>query len=217
MTGALPDGSDAGRAGLGPRLRTARARQKMTLRDLARQIGISPSLISQIETGKVQPSVKTLYAMTTALGVSLDAMFTADRASALPMANSVAPEPETAGRASRSAHVVRAGSGRVLELESGVRWEHLESWSDIGIEIRRTRYQPGSTSSTDGTFVRHSGREFGMVIDGVLTISVGFDEFVLGPGDAISFDSTIPHLLRNDGTAPAHAIWFEVDRHTRVE
>jgi transcriptional regulator with XRE-family HTH domain len=197
MSDVLPDDFEAGHAGLGGRLRAARVGQKLTLRELARRTGISPSLVSQIETGKVQPSVKTLYAIATELGVSLDAMFGAE-------------EPTAA--ASARAHVVRAGTGPQLELESGVRWEQLESWPDLGIEARRTRYEPGSTSSADGTFLRHSGREFGLVLEGTLTVAVGFDEFVLATGDAISFDSTIPHLLRNDGAEAAHALWLEVGR-----
>jgi uncharacterized cupin superfamily protein len=112
---------------------------------------------------------------------------------------------------------VRAGEGRTLELGAGVRWERLEAWDELEVEVRRTTYQPGSSSSPDGTFLRHSGREFGMVLAGVLTITVGFDDFVLEAGDSISFDSTLPHLLRNSGDETAHAIWFEVGRHGSVD
>ena len=44
----------------------------LTLRELARRVGVSPSLISQIETGRSQPSVGTLYAIATELEVSVD-------------------------------------------------------------------------------------------------------------------------------------------------
>lgn len=60
---------------IGERIRTERARRGMSLRALARRVGLSPSLISQIETGKCQPSVSTLYAITTALGVSVQDVF----------------------------------------------------------------------------------------------------------------------------------------------
>ena len=53
---------------IGPRIRAERARRDVTIRALARDIGVSPSLISQIETGKSQPSVSTLYAISSALG-----------------------------------------------------------------------------------------------------------------------------------------------------
>ena len=48
----------------------------MTLRGLAREIGVSASLISQIETDKAQPSVSTLYAITSALGVGVEDLMT---------------------------------------------------------------------------------------------------------------------------------------------
>jgi transcriptional regulator with XRE-family HTH domain/quercetin dioxygenase-like cupin family protein len=56
---------------IGGRIRAERSRRGISLRSLARSVGLSPSLISQIETGKCQPSVSTLYAITTALGVSV--------------------------------------------------------------------------------------------------------------------------------------------------
>src|SRR5438105_12088906 len=51
------------RDGLGARLREAREARNMTLRELARRLGLSPSLISQVETGKSQPSISTLFAI----------------------------------------------------------------------------------------------------------------------------------------------------------
>ena len=42
---------------------------------------------------------------------------------------------------------------------------------------------------------------------------MGFDTFELGPGDSISFDSTVPHRLRNVGNEPAHGVWFVIGRH----
>ncbi len=60
---------------VGERLREARQRRGVSVRSLARELGVSASLISQIETGKSQPSVSTLYAMTTALGISVEDVF----------------------------------------------------------------------------------------------------------------------------------------------
>ena len=60
---------------LGTRLRAERERSGLTLRELARRLEVSPSLVSQIETGKSQPSVRTLYAIVSELGISLDELF----------------------------------------------------------------------------------------------------------------------------------------------
>jgi transcriptional regulator with XRE-family HTH domain len=64
-----------GASPLGERLRAERDRLGLSLRELARRLEVSPSLVSQIETGKIQPSVRTLYAIVTELGVSLDELF----------------------------------------------------------------------------------------------------------------------------------------------
>src|SRR5690242_711010 len=57
---------------LGPRLRAIRLRQGIGLRELARRLDLSPSSISQIETGKIRPSVRTLYALASEFGVTVD-------------------------------------------------------------------------------------------------------------------------------------------------
>src|SRR5690554_5155406 len=57
---------------VGARLREARTQKRLSLRSLAQSLGVSASLISQVETGKTQPSVQTLYAMATHLDLSLD-------------------------------------------------------------------------------------------------------------------------------------------------
>ena len=63
---------------IGPRLRARRERVGLSLRELARRIGVSASLISQIERDKVNPSVSTLYALVRELGLSMGDLFAAD-------------------------------------------------------------------------------------------------------------------------------------------
>jgi transcriptional regulator with XRE-family HTH domain len=215
---ATPPQGD-GRSGLGERLREARLEQGMSLRSLARRLELSASLLSQIENGKIEPSVRTLYALVTELGVSFDDMFSAGSPGEAPAAAGAklaaeAAEPAGGGGERRgAAAVLRRGDGRALELESGVRWERLWDWPESELEVRRTTYPPGSSSSEEGKFVRHSGREFGVVLHGTLRIMVGFDEYELGEGDSITFDSTIPHRLHNPGDEPVHAIWIELNRY----
>jgi transcriptional regulator with XRE-family HTH domain len=174
---------------VGARLRAKRDERGLSLRELARRVDVSPSLVSQIETGKIQPSVRTLYAIVSELGLSLDEIF---------------------GLGGRD--TVRAGDGPTIEFESGVRWERLAAWSDAGVEFVLATYDVGGASSSDGKRVRHSGREFGLVLSGVLGVTVGFDEHVLGPGDSISFESTIPHRLHNDGDEVVRAVWVTLGR-----
>src|SRR6478752_5474213 len=64
---------------MGERLRAARTARGLSLRVLASRLGVSPSLISQIETGRANPSVSTLYAIAAELDVSLDELLFNDR------------------------------------------------------------------------------------------------------------------------------------------
>ena len=59
---------------LGARLSEGRRSSSLSQREVARRVGVSASLISQIETGKVQPSVATLMAIANELGLSIDEM-----------------------------------------------------------------------------------------------------------------------------------------------
>jgi quercetin dioxygenase-like cupin family protein len=73
-------------------------------------------------------------------------------------------------------------------------------------------YQPGGTSSSSGELMRHSGTEYGYLLKGSLILTLGFDEYRLAPGDAVSFESTTPHGYRNDGREPAVGVWWVLER-----
>lgn len=202
-------------AQLGGRLREQRVERGLSLRELARRLEVSPSLVSQIETGKVQPSVRTLYAMASELGISLDDVFPTDaqpgRSEAGARLASSKPIVEAAPDEGGGI-VQRAGSRKVVELETGVRWGRLTTRNDREVEFLHTVYPPGSESSPADALVRHNGREFGTVLSGRLNVTVGFEDHVLEPGDSIFFPSTVPHRLHNDGDEVVTAIWIVLGR-----
>ena len=189
---------------LGARLRAERLGQGIGLREMARRLGISASALSQIETGKAQPSVSKLFDIVNLLGVSVDGLLTGDGAP---------PVAVTQGQDGFFSHQ-RAGQHETLELESGVLWQRLTAGSFPGVEFLHVEYEPGACSSRDGSFMRHAGQEFGYVLAGCLTIHVGFEAHELGPGDSISFPATTPHRLGNDGAEPAVAVLCIIGRHT---
>jgi transcriptional regulator with XRE-family HTH domain/quercetin dioxygenase-like cupin family protein len=204
---------------VGERLRAARQRRGVSVRSLARELGVSASLISQIETGKSQPSVSTLYAMTTALGISVEDVFASvpagDGAVAVKgAAEAVGGLPGTvlaalgAARGQRVGPVVRPGDRQVLQLDSGVTWERLGQLPHPHVDFLLITYEPGGSSSSERGLMRHGGSEYGYLLSGELVLTLGSEELRLGPGDAISFDSTTPHRYRNDGLDPAVGIWF---------
>jgi transcriptional regulator with XRE-family HTH domain len=193
--------------GVGQELRARRTAKGLSLRALARELDISPSALSQIETGKSRPSVSTLYAIVSALGMSLDELFGGAPRPA------PGPPPGAAQAPSDPDELVQRADGRsAIQLETGVRWERLTPAHDAAADFLYVVYEPGGSSSAGDEFIRHTGREYGLVLSGVLEVSVGFQTYHLGPGDSISFDSTTPHRLRNTGTVPAQGVWFVTGR-----
>lgn len=200
MAGELED--------IGTRIREEREREGISQRELARRIGLSASMISQLESGQSKPSVSTLYAIVTELGVSLDDVFRGTEGH-----TSVEP-PGAGGPAEIPEHdpVVRPDERHVIDLASGVRWERLTSHQHEDVDFLHVIYDVGGSSAGDTVMMRHPGREYGYVQSGSLGVQLGFEEHKLGPGDSIAFDSTQPHRLWNLGEEPVHGIWFVVGR-----
>jgi transcriptional regulator with XRE-family HTH domain len=202
---------------IGERIRAERERRGVSLRSLARTVGLSPSLISQIETGKCRPSVSTLYAITTALGVSVEDVFEEQPADGKAETQTAAEITQALAEASRllrtdgTAPVVHPGEREVLELDSGVTWERLGHVPGSHVDFLRVTHAPGGTSSPAGRLMRHGGTEYGYLVEGELTVTLGFRSYRLRPGDSISFASSTPHTYRNEGTVPAVGIWFVVE------
>lgn len=203
---ARPAGSGIASADLGARLRLARERNGMSLRELARRVDVSPSLVSQIELGRVKPSVGTLYSMSNELGLLLDELF-----------RDAPPKPEAVrARPARApgSPVQRRNRRKSLKLADGVRWERLTSAPDDKVEFLYVVYDAGAASCDENSMVRHGGKEYAYMIKGRLGVKIGFEEFELGPGDSISFDAQSPHRLWTIGREPAVAIWVVINRHS---
>jgi transcriptional regulator with XRE-family HTH domain len=202
---------------VGQRIREERVRRGVSLRTLAGEVGVSASMISQIENGKSQPSVSTLYAITSALGVSIQEVFDTPLAEPAERAVGAVGLPTTvlealgSSRGRRIGPIVRVKERQALTLDTGVIWERLGELPPHSIDFMLATYPPGGTSSSTGGLMRHPGTEFGYLISGELILTLGFDEIHLGPGDAISFESTEPHSYRNNGTEPAVGVWFVVE------
>jgi len=198
---------------MGDRLREARVTHGLSLRGLAERLGVSPSLISQVETGRARPSVSTLYAIANELNVSLDELLfpDADPSRARPPA---APPPAALRGGMPHDPVQRAGSRKAIRLGSGVVWERLTSESLADAEFLHVTYEVGGASCPEHEFQRHNGQEWGYVLSGRLGVTIGFDDHQLQPGDAIAFESSIPHRLYNAGNEPVQGIWFVLGRNS---
>lgn len=199
-----------GAASIGPRLRAAREARGLTLRELARRIGVSPSLVSQIENGRGAPSVNTLYALVTELDISVDTLFS-DESEASNYSGRRAGIGVLDER-SAGPQLQRGATRKVITLDSHVRWERLTPLHDQAVDFLYVVYEVGGQSGQAGAMMRHQGKEYGIVLEGRLGVAIAFEEYELGPGDSISFDSTTPHRLWNAGDVAVKAIWFVTGR-----
>ena len=193
--------------GLGERLRLARERSGISQRELARRLDLSPSMISQLEKDISKPSVGTLYAVVTELGVSVDSILRGSNDGF-----GSPPTPSEGDAHDGDGPLVHPDQRRGVDLSSGVRWEELIPGSEPGIEFLHTIYEVGGASTPDESLMRHNGKEYGYVFSGRLGIQIGFDTHYLEPGDSIGFDSTEPHRFFNAGNETVHAIWLVLDR-----
>jgi transcriptional regulator with XRE-family HTH domain len=194
--------------GLGPRLRLVRSSRQLSVRELARRVGCSASLISQIERGVSVPSVGVLYSLATELGSSLDYLLFGSGVG--PDAAAPAAMPDRKAAEPPPAIVQRGCDRRIIDLASGVRWERLTPQSDDTTDFLEVIYSPGGHSTDERRPLRHDGREYGLIISGTLQANVGFESYELGPGDSIAFDSSTPHEYLNKTGEPVHAIWIVV-------
>ena len=69
-------------------------------------------------------------------------------------------------------------------------------------------YEPNPSGEPPEDFIRHTGREYGLVVSGELNVQVGFGQAVLGPGDSIAFDSSVPHRFWNASGQETRCVWF---------
>lgn len=177
-------------AELGQKIRQIRQERGLKGGELAKAAGFSASYISQIERGKITPSVPALVKVAVALGVPATALF---------------EQPE---RPASDLAVLRRHERPVISYPgSPATYEILVAAPNGLLGPSLCTIPPGEDSGEE-PFV-HEGEQWGIVLEGVIEYRVGNKEYTLEPGDAIRFDSSVPHWWRNPGPEPARAIWVE--------
>ena len=211
-----PSPSAGGMEGLGARLKELRQQAGFSLRELARQADVSPSLVSQIENGKSRPSVSTLYTFARLLSVPVDELFDAeDHALADAPAAEVAVgggyDPANAWHPSEYANcisVIHPAHRAQLHMADGIDCERLAATPERDVNFMKIAYAPGAGTDGEPEMQTHEGYEYGYVLSGTLEITVGNEVFVLSAGESLGFDSRIPHHFRNVGDTEFQGIWF---------
>ncbi len=189
---------------IGGELRRVRLLRKLSLRSVAIEVGVSASLLSQVETGKTQPSVSTLYALVNHLGVSLDGLMKGQTQSTAAVVSADEYQDGHHGI------VQRRQENPLIEMQNGVVWERLaDGGRDVADPLMVT-YEPGSSSSVEGKMMRHDALEYGVIIEGNLTLRIESEVHEIYPGDSFSFDGNRLHMYENNSSKPARGIWFVI-------
>ena len=197
---------------VGAELRRVRESRKLSLRAVASAVGVSASLLSQVETGKTQPSVSTLYALVNYLGISLDGLMGHNRANSTSLGLSTSSDPTSSDDRRSDSVVQRREDNPIIEMENGVTWERLAVGDSAVADPLIVTYAPAGSSSVEGKMMRHAALEYGVLLEGRLTLRIDFETYELTSGDSFCFDAQRPHLYINEGDVPARGIWFVIGR-----
>lgn len=176
---------------IGARVRELRVQRQLTLQALADMTGLSASLLSLVERGKTSPSIGTLVSVAHALGIHMSDLVPGESRSWATPVTRRADQPQ-------------------FTTPEGVARRVLKDDRARGVEIAINEYAPGGRSASSS--LHHGGFEYGFVIEGTLTIYLDEQRHVLGPGDAIGYDSTRPHRICNESRRAAQALWVNLDR-----
>ncbi len=175
---------------LGTKCRKIRRERHLTLQTIAERTGLSPSMISMVERGRTSPSIGTLVAISSALGVRVSDLFDGHETTLNP--------------------VNRLQDQDSLATPTGVHHRAAVVAGIEGIGVNVNIYEVGGASAPEQ--LHHAGYECVVLLEGTLKVELDNDSYVLQPGDSISYDSNTPHRLSNEGDVPAKAVWVNVGR-----
>ncbi len=170
---------------IGRRLREIRTRLGMSQRQLARVSGVANATISQIEAGKLNPTVSMLKRVLDGIPLSMSEFFSADA----DMAERIF---------FRADELTEIADGDVSFRQVGTNLHNK------AIQLLKECYQPGA--GTGRHAITHEGEECGIVLSGRLEVTVADQVAVLTAGDAYYFRSDQPHQFRNSGNEPCELI-----------
>ena len=199
-------------AHVGERIRLARESAGISVRELARRIDVSASHVSQVERGLASFSVRALYSVVHILGISMDSLFEESAIEAAsPSLHDEVIATSQDGPLDEAGIVLRRASRPAMQLQSGPRWERLTAKPEVGHEFIEVIYKPALGAAPPEDFIRHPGREYGIITKGTLSVQVGFGRAEMSAGDSIAFDSSIPHRFWNETGEEVVAVWFVLD------
>jgi transcriptional regulator with XRE-family HTH domain len=175
---------------IGDRIRRLRLKKSMGLVELGRHTGLSASFLSQLETGRVVPTLRNLARIAMVFSKDLSYFFES--------------EPVAIFRVHRQ-------KDRVRLPQTGVE-PPTYTFESLGFMVPDRHMDPyfaefiPMAGDIEPKAHVHPGFEFLYVMNGELELTHGEHQTVLGEGDSVYFDSAAPHSYRCAGQTPAGAI-----------
>ncbi|MCK0114058.1 XRE family transcriptional regulator [Ornithinimicrobium sp. F0845] len=169
---------------LGTRLAELRHKHGYTLRALAAEAGLSPALLSQLENGTTDPSLSTLRKLAGVFDTSIATLF---------------GDPDAP-----MVHLSRPGERVRLTAPTGNFAYDRVTPGRGDLEVLHVVMAPGDQSSAEGW--AHQSTECAYVISGEVTVELSGERRVLTAGQALTFDSQLPHRYLNASTSQAEMI-----------
>lgn len=172
---------------LGKTIRRLRSAYNYSLGDLSEQSGVAKSIISQIEKNETNPTLGTLYKLSRALNAPIEEMLRGDEAPALIEKLGPSGTP-----------LLMSDDGRCrLRIVGWIRTVEL-------VQVYHFEAEPGGTLDSDA---HPAGSiENLTVLSGMLTVTVGDEQFQVTTGETARYHADRPHRIVNTGTAPATAM-----------
>ncbi len=172
---------------LGNKIRTLRKIRALTLQEVSHLTGLSKPLLSQIENNIASPPIATLIKISTALGVKISHFF---------------QDPEMNDRIvvvrKDDRYSVKKLFHHKDESKVGYRWESL-AYPMVGKQMEPFIVEIEPRTEAELLYNDHTGEEFHFVLEGTVEFRTAEQTYLLGKGDSLYFDSSIPHALRSLG------------------
>ncbi len=176
---------------LGQQIRTIRESRKISLRKLAKEVGVSPSFISQVEQSKAQPSVDSLKKIAEVLGVNCSFLIGEEESSAV------------------SAPVILSKNKfDEKKLHNIVLKKLVPENIENNMEPTFLNLAPGATTIEE--LSAETGEEFLLLLSGELEITLNGKVYHLHEGDNIYFNARVKHSFKNRSKNNTKLLWVKV-------
>jgi transcriptional regulator with XRE-family HTH domain len=168
------------------KVKSIRERQNMSIEELSEKSGVKIEVLEAMENGDIIPSLTPLTKMARALGVRLGTFL--DDAPQIGPVVVREGKPDNVYYFSGREDVTNNTGLEYHALGAGKIDRNIDPFI-IDVDIEDDEYELSS----------HEGEEFIYVLDGEIEVVYGKDNFIIGKGDSIFYDSVVPHHLHSNG------------------